>query len=258
MDGQEFFSKASLTYYDETFEDLKTLVSLARAARTARVIQTLERLLKQPSIVADLGCGPAQLAAPLAALGHKYIGMDINPTMYASTAQRMPANRQIRFLEGSVEEIPLEDSTIDAAPCVGVFEYLTDRVRALREIFRVLKPDGIAIITIPSLRNPMHFVRQTVRPVAAPILRALIPQLRSTVYASGTYNIIMFPGKLCREAGSVGLQRLEGFSDCYYPLLFNHRLLGVEKTFYAWSDKIGETVLPGLGANYYLCLQKRR
>ena len=51
--------------------------------------------------------------------------------------------------------------------------------------------------------------------------------------------------------------RLDGFSDGYYPLSFNHRLLPMERTLVTLSEKIGTAILPGLGNNYYLCVEKQ-
>jgi ubiquinone/menaquinone biosynthesis C-methylase UbiE len=257
MDGQEFFSNVSSTYYHETFGDLKTLSSFGRARRTTRVLQTLHRLLKPASVVADVGCGPAQLASPIMAMGHEYVGIDPNPEMYSLTEEKLRGNPRARFLTGPAEEIPLSDASVDAVTCIGVVEYLPDRVRALREVFRILRPRGVAILTFPNLRNPMHLLREAVHPVVAPMLRVLIPRLRNTVYVSGIPHAVMFPGKFRREAASVGLERVDGFSDGYYPLSFNHRLLPMERTLYSISDKIGGTLLPGLGHNYYLCVEKR-
>jgi hypothetical protein len=63
MDGHELFSKVSSAYYQETFGNLNTLMSFGRSRRTARVLRTLERLIKPASVVADIGVGP--LSSPL-------------------------------------------------------------------------------------------------------------------------------------------------------------------------------------------------
>src|SRR5579872_3009603 len=133
MDGQQFFSNVSSSYYQETFGEQKTLSSLGRAQRTMRVLRTLDRLVKPGSVVADVGCGPAQLASPITERGHHYIGVDPNAEMYFATAEKLRSNSKARFLRGSAEEIPLEDASVDALTCIGVVEYLPDRVRALRE-----------------------------------------------------------------------------------------------------------------------------
>ena len=257
MDGQEFFHKVSSLYYQETFGDLKTLSGYGRATRTARVLRTLDRLIKPGSVVADIGCGPAQLAAPVAAMGHEYIGIDPNAEMYSLTAEKLRSNPKVRFFMGSAENIPLSDASVDAVTCIGVVEYLPDRVRALQEIFRILRTQGIALLTFPNLRNPMQLVREAVHPVMAPVLGALIPKLRETVYVSGIPHAVMFPGKFRAEAASAGLNRVNGFSDGYYPLSFNHRLRPMEKTLADLCNKIGGKILPGLGSNYYLCVEKR-
>jgi len=257
MNGQEFFRKVSSTYYQETFGDQKTLSSSGRAGRTARVLRTLDRLLKPASVVADLGCGPAQLASPLTEWGHEYVGIDPNPEMYSATADKLRPNPKARFIKGSAEEIPLSDASVDAVTCIGVVEYLPDRVRALREIHRILRPKGFALLTFPSLRNPVSLFKEALRPIVAPALRLLVPKLRDRVYVSGILHRVLWPGAFAREARSVGFKDIDRFSDGYYPFSFKHRLLPTERFFCIWSDKIGGTLFPGLGGNYYLCVEKQ-
>ena len=257
MDGQEFFSKVSSTYYQETFGDQRTLSAFGRASRTDRVLRTLHRLLKPASVVADIGCGPAQLSFPLLDRGHEYIGIDPNPEMYSPTAGRLRPNPKARFIKGSAEGIPLSDASVDAVTCIGVVEYLPDRVRALREIRRILRPTGFALLTFPSLRNPVSLLREAVHPLVAPALRLLVPKLRHRVYVSGIPHRVLWPGAFAREARNVGFKDIDRFSDGYYPLSFNHRLLPTERFFFIWANKIGGALLPGLGSNYYLCVEKR-
>ena len=46
------------------------------------------------------------------------------------------------FMEGSAEEIPFSDSTFDVVISNGVFNLVVDKVKALSEVYRVLKPGG--------------------------------------------------------------------------------------------------------------------
>lgn len=48
-----------------------------------------------------------------------------------------------------VHEIPFEDNTFDAAMCNHVMEHVADDIKAMSEIFRVLKPGGWAILQVP-------------------------------------------------------------------------------------------------------------
>jgi len=256
MDGQAYFRRVSSAYYQETFGDLKTLSAFGRASRTERVVKTLDRLLKPASVVADVGCGPAQLSFPLIERGHVYIGVDPNPEMFFPTLEQLRAIPTARFFMGSAEEIPLPDSSVDAVTSVGVVEYLPDRMRALREIHRILRPSGFALFTFPNLRNPVSLIREAMHPLLAPLLRQLFPKLRNTVYVSGIAHAVLWPGAFVRMARNVGFKPIHRSSDGYYPFSFNHRLLRIERPLCVWSDKIGGTLLPGLGNNYYVCLEK--
>ncbi len=48
-----------------------------------------------------------------------------------------------------VHEIPFEDNTFDAAMCNHVMEHVADDIKAMSEIYRVLKPGGWAILQVP-------------------------------------------------------------------------------------------------------------
>jgi len=55
----------------------------------------------------------------------------------------------------SAQKIPLADNTVDTILCCEVMEYLETPGEVLSEMYRILKPEGIAIITIPFL-HPIH------------------------------------------------------------------------------------------------------
>jgi ubiquinone/menaquinone biosynthesis C-methylase UbiE len=256
MGTKEFYDEVSPIYYRETFDGVHSLTSLGRSMRTQRVLEMMSRHLHPGAVVADLGCGPAQFAEPLLKRAGKYIGIDISPEMFSRTATRLSANPRVSFLEGSVEEIPLPAESIDAVLCIGVLEYLPTSTQALREIHRTLKKSGVAIISFPSLWFPMFYLRAALRPLVAPILRRVIPQLRQTVYVSEITHRIMSPGRFIREAKQVSFRVSEKVSHGFFPVLFNHRLSQSTLTIYTKLERLGERVAPGMGANFIVCLEK--
>src|SRR2546425_1105767 len=73
-----------------------------------------------------------------------------------------PMIRQARQLCGSnlfgvgdVEHIPFPDNTFDVVVSLGVIEYLESDEQALREMRRVLRPGGRAVIAISNGRSPL-------------------------------------------------------------------------------------------------------
>jgi GT2 family glycosyltransferase/ubiquinone/menaquinone biosynthesis C-methylase UbiE len=77
------------------------------------------------------------------------------------------ANDNIKFVEASVEKLPVEDNSIDIVVSFETIEHVTEDIQHsfLREIKRVLKPDGILIMSTPDkyvysdmndFNNPFH------------------------------------------------------------------------------------------------------
>lgn len=97
--------------------------------------------------VLDLGCGAgvdAILAALLVGPEGRVVGLDLVPEML----DRARANAQllklenISFQETSAESLPVPDNSFEVAIANGVLNLVVDKLQALREIYRVLKPGG--------------------------------------------------------------------------------------------------------------------
>jgi len=58
-------------------------------------------------------------------------------------------------LVGSAEAIPLPDSSVDSVLCTQVLEHVPHPWKALSEMHRVLRPGGLALVTVPQL-NELH------------------------------------------------------------------------------------------------------
>ena len=92
----------------------------------------------------DVGCGTGYHLARYGERGFEIAGMDGSEEMLK---QARIANPNIDFKQGDVEKIPFEDSSFDFVLCIEVLRYLPDINPCVREIVRVLKPNGIALVT---------------------------------------------------------------------------------------------------------------
>jgi SAM-dependent methyltransferase len=94
--------------------------------------------------VLDAGCGSGRTLDDLARLGDAH-GTELNP-LGVEAARR----RGHEVQEGRVEEIPHGDASFDLVTCLDVIEHTDDDVKSLRELRRVTKPGGHAVITVPA------------------------------------------------------------------------------------------------------------
>ena len=102
--------------------------------------------------VLDLACGTgviARLAAARVGGAGAVTGVDINPGMLA-VARSVPAEgAPIEWHDGAAEELPLPDSSFDAALCQLGLQFFRDRTAGLREMRRVLVAAGRGIASVP-------------------------------------------------------------------------------------------------------------
>jgi ubiquinone/menaquinone biosynthesis C-methylase UbiE len=124
--------------------------------RRARVLELLPEKLGR---VLDVGMGPGVLAEAVVARGGTFEGVDLSPEMVREARENYSHLAGASFREGNVESIDAPDETYDQVIAVAVIEYLKTPDRALAEIARVLKPGGLAVVTVP---KPWHIDRVTI------------------------------------------------------------------------------------------------
>ena len=97
-------------------------------------------------IVLDIGCGAGVdsiFAAVMAGQSGKVTGIDLVPEMLERAKENARLSAlNINFLEGSAEDLLFFGNTFDVVISNGVFNLVVDKVKALSEVYRVLKPGG--------------------------------------------------------------------------------------------------------------------
>jgi SAM-dependent methyltransferase len=101
--------------------------------------------------VLDIGCGTgldAFVAAKLAGPRGRVVGIDITPGMVAKAREhlRQLPMPQLAFQVGEAEALPFPDRDFDAVISNGVLNLTLDKEKAVKEIYRVLKPGGRAML----------------------------------------------------------------------------------------------------------------
>ncbi len=116
---------------------------LAGSLEFVRTRELLARFLPPaPAVVVDVGGGTGAYALPLAAEGYDVRLLDLHPLHVEQARAAGLAEARL----GDARELPWADGSADAALLLGPLYHLTeraDRVTALREARRVLRPGGV-------------------------------------------------------------------------------------------------------------------
>jgi len=103
-------------------------------------------LLPAAWTVADLGCGTGALAASLAPHVRRVLGVDQSAAMLRAARARTASLDNVELRKGSLEDLPIEGGSCDAALLVLALGYVIDPARALQEMARVLRPGGRGVV----------------------------------------------------------------------------------------------------------------
>jgi SAM-dependent methyltransferase len=105
--------------------------------------------------VLDYGCGHGMAAVVLARVGATVTAFDLSPGYVNEARERMRANGvEVECIVADGEELPFPDAAFDAVWGNAILHHL-DLTRAGRELFRVLKPGGVAVFCEPWGGNPV-------------------------------------------------------------------------------------------------------
>lgn len=98
----------------------------------------------------DIGCGPGQLTLELARITElEVVGLDIEPEAVAIArghADAMGLDHRVSFVAGDAHSLPFSDDSFDLVFSRGTLPFLRDHALALQEVYRVLRPGGVAFL----------------------------------------------------------------------------------------------------------------
>lgn len=155
----------------------------------------------------DVACGSGKLTAELArAAGPRgrVVGLDFSAQMLEVARRDHPG---LEFLEGDALNLPFEDGSFDASTIAFGLRNLADPVRGLREMLRVVRVGGKAVV-LEFVRPPRGVVgsayRLYLRTVLPVVGGALSGEPKAYRYLSDTVDAYRTPGELGDMAMAAG------------------------------------------------------
>ena len=129
--------------------------------------------------LADIPCGTGYLSVRAAACGWRVSPLDIDPTLWrggdVAKASHADLNRPL----------PLDDAAFDAVACCEGIEHVENPWLALREFRRVLRPGGLAVVSLPNTID----LRQRLRVLRRGFYGHYLPDVPGHIDFIGTFGL---------------------------------------------------------------------
>lgn len=117
--------------------------------------------------VADIGSGDGiiDLGVVLKAHPEKVVGYDIKPAdrgalergmIAAGVGESLPHADTLAFVQSESDRVPAPNDTFDVVFSWSVFEHVDEPVEMLREVHRIVKPDGVFFLQLWPFFNSQH------------------------------------------------------------------------------------------------------
>jgi ubiquinone/menaquinone biosynthesis C-methylase UbiE len=137
--------------------------------------------------ILDVACGEGALSLKIAEYGCKVYGIDISEDGL-ERAKRLAEREGItcEFRGGSAEDLPYPDRYFDKVICSSSLEHFKDDIKALKEMYRVLKPNGSVVLTTDSFNYPVsEELKEMHRKIAYVVNYYTIEKLKEQFEAAG-------------------------------------------------------------------------
>lgn len=151
-------------------------VTAAELEPVARVV--VERAaLTAGEVVVDLACGTGNAALLAAASGASVVGVDSAPRLLGIARERAEVQGvELDLREGDLLALPIDDAAVDVVLSVFGVIFAADPAQALREIARVLRPGGRALLSAWVPAGPIDAMLSAMGRVVARITQSSAPQ----------------------------------------------------------------------------------
>lgn len=148
------------------------------------------------SVIMDIGCSSGFMLREYRdnLPGVLIMGSDVVRGPLERLAREIP---DIPLLHFDLVQCPLPDASLDGISMLNVFEHIQDDLSALKQVYRILKPGGVAVIEVPSGPDLFDSYDRTLMHYRRYNLRDLVKMARLTgfqVVKQSHLGVFLYPG----------------------------------------------------------------
>ena len=116
--------------------------------------EILDKCKKKNGLIVDLGCGTGLDISKMVSNNNFCLGLDISQLAINKAKSKKIKNTD--FKRSNLENLPLDDNSVDIVTSFFVFEHLLNPEKVLLEADRILKENGEVFILCPNFSSPFR------------------------------------------------------------------------------------------------------
>jgi ubiquinone/menaquinone biosynthesis C-methylase UbiE len=122
----------------------------------------IKKHVNSSRLLLNIGCGGGRESIALASRGYKIIGIDLLPSMVSNARQNaLKLNMEINFLAMNAFDLGFSNESFAGvlmlSQVLAFIPFRKNRIHALKEVYRILKPGGKLILTTHSLNSNIKY-----------------------------------------------------------------------------------------------------
>lgn len=133
-----------------------------------KIVNLAKKFLANCKIVLDAGCGNGRHSEFLLKWKITVVGVDISQKMLETYKRKVGYNSRIHLIQCSILKLPFRSNVFDGIISVSVIHNIPleeRRIKALKELKRVLKRKGITLISVWNISHPKLFLKAVIHKI---------------------------------------------------------------------------------------------
>ena len=122
-------------------------------------VRAIKENVGSEGMILDLGCGAGPFTSEVLKYKSNVIAADYSADILEKARARIQSvnDREAALSQCNSEKLPFKSGSFAAVVCLGVISYVPNRFAAVEEMYRVLKEDGLLILTFRNFYNAIAY-----------------------------------------------------------------------------------------------------